>query len=546
MAEEDIGLDPETIQGLLGKGQLDKDFLDSYYQDLQTQDNEEQASDVLDQATTSAANEILRDPQARAIANIVSKKVAEAASGPSPQTLPAPEEVSFEGQLPVATAGSPTPTPIPRESLITANNPAVAQAVEASEVGDQIGVNAALEQAVQMKRAGLAAEAGAIQREALASNQALSAADKALSSKAEELALKRSQYENVRDEQLQKQIDVVNQYNTLDLNPDRFWASRSTGQKVLIGLGMALSGFAGSDKAMNVIQNAIDDDIKLQKDQASLKGQGIAYRSNLIGQMQDVVKDESDAERLARAAIFDHLKLKLEALANTSKSQTASARAQQLGAELTMKSQSLKEQVAGNTDNQIASMQDAVAEATGKIPTIRTDRDYAAAVLDKGWVPGVGVANNEVTARKQAAALPRIQALIKKLNQLEGIVDTSRPANRTTGEGVGVEVFPTIAAKKAMTIRGAILGDIKELEELGALDKGVDAFGAKLLPEDPTGGIFTGIGNVVMGNRTLAQIQQYRDVVMQSYAGRLRSNFKRLTPEYANIVMENKLRKNES
>lgn len=77
-----------------------------------------------------------------------------------------------------------------------------------------------------------------------------------------------------REEELfQRQQDFdasVKALSQASVDPNRFWASRSTGQKVAGMIGMALGGFiqgarGGNNPAMDAIDQAIDRDIKAQE-----------------------------------------------------------------------------------------------------------------------------------------------------------------------------------------------------------------------------------------------------------------------------------------
>lgn len=72
-----------------------------------------------------------------------------------------------------------------------------------------------------------------------------------------------------RAQRIQQEITKENE-RLQSIDPNRFWKSRSTGQKILAGLAMALGGVGAGltgqqNQAANIIMNAINQDIEAQK-----------------------------------------------------------------------------------------------------------------------------------------------------------------------------------------------------------------------------------------------------------------------------------------
>ena len=76
----------------------------------------------------------------------------------------------------------------------------------------------------------------------------------------------------------------------MQIDPDRWWNSRSTGQKLSAGIAALLSGFGG--QAMSMMQNAIDRDISAQRENWKNKresAQGIYALGKEMGLEEDAI-----------------------------------------------------------------------------------------------------------------------------------------------------------------------------------------------------------------------------------------------------------------
>lgn len=97
---------------------------------------------------------------------------------------------------------------------------------------------------------------GAIQDQSVLDQQQALARQQAMQAQALEMATQRS-------DQIRSRI---NEQSTKEVDPNHYWNSKSTGSKVLAGIGVFLSGAeAGRNTAMDQINKAIDRDIDAQK-----------------------------------------------------------------------------------------------------------------------------------------------------------------------------------------------------------------------------------------------------------------------------------------
>lgn len=130
-------------------------------------------------------------------------------------------------------------------------------------------------------------------------------------------------YERERQQQMQTLQNLVSKLSAPDeqINANRWWDSRSTGQKVAASIGMALGAFGGgTNKAADIINHEIDQDIALQKDALDRKdrklGAAVTAQSNMLGLMRDNFKDDILANSAAKAALLEQVKSKVDYLAS--------------------------------------------------------------------------------------------------------------------------------------------------------------------------------------------------------------------------------------
>lgn len=122
------------------------------------------------------------------------------------------------------------------------------------------------------------------------------------------------------DERRQKVDDsIANATKTAAIDPHRFWGTRSTEQKIAIGIGMFLGAFGairnGENGAVDVVHDAINRDIEAQKATAANAKGVVQEQQSMYGRLLDQTKDRHLAENMTRAALLDKTKLMIEATA---------------------------------------------------------------------------------------------------------------------------------------------------------------------------------------------------------------------------------------
>lgn len=267
------------------------------------------------------------------------------------------------------------------------------------------------------------------------------------------------------------------------VDPSRWWASRTTPQKVMGVLGLALGGFAsglkgGPNVALQMIQHAIDTDVEAQKTNVAntLAGrqQNLAAQSGLYKTMLERFGDDRQAEAATRTASWQLAGNQLEALMAKTKAPLAQAQGQALMAGLQQKqaeqAQSFHQQ---NVLNSFKGREVAVQEGElgvkqaevgvkqanrgdltaeqlqkqaqdyGKDFTDASQMDKSLAVLMKaagagGDIPGVGAFDSNVPAALNSQKDDQVQQAVKQtlsslIKQRSGSVASDEEVKRLAG-----------------------------------------------------------------------------------------------------------------
>jgi hypothetical protein len=104
------------------------------------------------------------------------------------------------------------------------------------------------------------------------------------------------------------------------IDPERYWKSRTTGQKIMAALGVFFGGGAkGGNPGLAYLQKAIQDDIDAQKEDISNERQGkrdaLSGQQTFLGMARQRFSDSASAENAAYAAGIESVQAKISALA---------------------------------------------------------------------------------------------------------------------------------------------------------------------------------------------------------------------------------------
>lgn len=196
-----------------------------------------------------------------------------------------------------------------------------------------------------------------------------------------------------RSKMLDNEMGRLNQSVTdlqaMSVDPKRYWADKSTGDKVMAGIGLLLGAFgSGGNKAVAVIDKAIDQDIAAQKADIAKASDVVSARRGIYQDMRSRFKDDQMATEATRIAYLDNALLKTKAI----------------GAKYTAP------ELKAKTDLLVGELEQKKAEATASfqqqmlktLPGLLDPNNPNAMNEDqrKRFVPGMGVALTEDDAKQ--------------------------------------------------------------------------------------------------------------------------------------------------
>lgn len=301
-------------------------------------------------------------------------------------------------------------------------------------------------------------------------------------------------------QQEQKAQQALDEFSKAKIDPNRFWDSKSTGEKIVAGIAIALGalgqglskGTIQSNGALDIINGAINRDIEAQKMAILGKKETADGAKGILAQMRERFDDERVAESMARVISLDQAKLKLDEIASKSKSAEVAANKDLLLAQIEeerqknaielskaindgIKVRTEAQKVANESPVNRRQMMEAVVKGvktedgkTQKLdPEMLTEKDR------ERYVPGLGIATTADDAKK----LKEAQIAYKKFDNLLGEMIQSRQAS-------GAELYGAEKEKQKARATEALLS-IKDMENLGALDAGAVKVGGRIIPENP-------------------------------------------------------------
>lgn len=104
----------------------------------------------------------------------------------------------------------------------------------------------------------------------------------------------------------------IAEFSSKEVDTDRFYKNRSTGQKIAAAIGIALGGLGrGPNQALQVINDAVDRDIAEQRAEIGQKREGAMLARTAYQDFLQGAKDEKLATINMKMAAFENAKLKL-------------------------------------------------------------------------------------------------------------------------------------------------------------------------------------------------------------------------------------------
>jgi hypothetical protein len=553
-------LDYGIASQLSEMGQLSKEFMDNVYKDVSLEADKEKEERAKQSVADGIVQSIVSDPTAADVAARVATALPtpETAVTPVPTSQNTPININLNGGTPQPAAvitpeavpmptGTPSPAAIQNEIQAKVIEDAAIQAQgqqaatrdrnlinaadlenkaaagRAAEDGNFAAVKEAEATGYDLQKRGILAEAAAVSKYSKQAADFYGSQYEAMGQKAEEVAKQQAEYKQKLDERIAVQLQAVDNYSKLSIDPNRIYANQTTSDKVVGAIAIALGSFGkNGNTAIAAMDKAVKDDIELQKSQIELEGKKLNQNQNLISSMISVGADVREAEKMAEASMYRRIGLKTEEIASNMKSETARASAQQLLGQLKVK----EEAAMGEAVNLAGlSITDKTAADRG-IDLSKLPKEYR-----KNVVPGLGIAANPKAASDMIAgkqAYERGLAIVQEIGQL--------------AEQYGVEAADTQVRVKAASLRKQLGGIIKSMETLGALDAGVERYVDGILATDPLGGsssiplVDRGM-NMIRTNPVITQSKEAEEYFKRSYGSALRSKMIYITPQAKDSIM---------
>jgi hypothetical protein len=278
----------------------------------------------------------------------------------------------------------------------------------------------------------------------------------------------------------QQAVDEMSRVDT-SVDPGRFWASRTTGDKVIGIMGLVLgalgAGPDGVNRAAVMLNDAVNRDLEAQKSEHELRlkkgGAKLNASQNFYAMAREMAGDEVAASDLAHAAALQAVVAKGKALMAQTKDAEAKARLAAL----------------------VASIEQGAAQRAGAAWEKAADR-----ALEREKIAAASHGGRDATATKDlrnaVAANKGVEDLVGDLKAL--ISDTNFITEKAGTRSAAMESAAAL-----------LLTKIKEQEKLGALDKGTTELAEKLIG-DPTATFTTDASKIAKLDTLLKQSR--RDV----------------------------------
>jgi hypothetical protein len=544
-----IPLTPEVAQKAFEAGLLDKEFMDKVYTDLSTEEAVD-ASQALDVVSNDIAAKIKQTPEASALAQAVADKLT-----PQPTPSPAPRAQVVAPTPAARVQATPTALPMPTGTVAPTQSvgqaPVVVEQMPAEVVptkedysivadihnqnasqsaaqGNASGVLSEAEKAINTIKQGYIQEAAAVSGTAANIQSAYADAVGKMEAQAKDFSVRNAELMKGYDASLAKQQEAIDQFSGEKLDPNRWWGSRSLGEKVLSTISVALSAATGtgaSNKALDIITRAIDRDIQIQKDQIAIKKESLDSRDSFLSKISSRVNSEAQAENLTRAYMLDQVKSRVEMASVQGEAAKAQAQLLQNLGDLQLKAIKAAQEFA------VADVNAGISAADGGVDLPVLDENANYLELNKKYkgqaVPNVGIARTKEAAGKAAMKVASYKAVKSDLDKLEALIGK-----------YGVETLPSSARVQAKTMAKNIFLKIKSAEGFGALDKGSVEFGQGMITDDPLGsrgldvfGIGSRVGNMVAGeNPSLTQVKEMKRIFSSQFKNNLAVDLLAVSP----------------
>lgn len=427
--------------------------------------------------------------------------------------------------------GKPQAEAVPTEAIESFQVPTEAYTyAEKGDVGSSLG---ALQEGIALQKSGILSSAAASSQGYMEQAGVTSKAVSDMVNASKQSAIKMEEWDKKIQEQMDKQTQAVEALKNVRIDGDNFWANKSTQDKLMMGIGMALSAYGGRESvqsSIKIIDDAINRDIVVQKANADLASNDVSQRSNLISQLRGSLGDARQAEELARAGAYQQAQLATQAISAKTNSKVASANAQTLLGELKLKEAEALSAARESIPNQIARTMQASINSSGPIPL---EQAIEQRLISKGdqVVPAYGVAADGQSTKEISEGIRAYESSMRKVQKLEELT-----------KKYGGEVLNTAVAAEMKSLAAGLLSDTRTTEKWGAFDAGVTLLGKDLFGDPTAPGAFRWAQRVrdEGSDPALASLRSFKTNLAAAQAKNLELSFKFGAPKLYQSIKQAK------
>jgi hypothetical protein len=360
---------------------------------------------------------------------------------------------------PAGDGAEPPTTPISLPSHQPAAAPAPTPAAP-----DPSAPPAGLAAGERLQEQGVQQKAGTAQAEGAASTQVLGD----LAQRREQLAAESQKY--LVDRQAGADA-LFNDIQTSKVDPDRWWSTRSTGQRIGAVVGLILGGIGaglsrGPNYAMQAIDKAVDRDIEAQKIE-------LGKKENLLGRYMQQTHDGTAARQMAKADAYDVAAAQLQKVSAQYSGQKAAADATITVGQLRQQAAVMRQQATERAlqiaqgkiglqqqQYQVQALQEVLKGVSGnggfdsrvlELPAFKDYRERAVHLPDGS----VAFASDKEEAHKVKDSMASVSRLRSKVQRMREMLESGSPVTTDRGQ--------------AKAVRADLLAEIGHLHDLNRL-----------------------------------------------------------------------------
>lgn len=299
--------------------------------------------------------------------------------------------------------------------------------------------------------------------------------------------------------------DEVTRVSKLSIDPNRFWNSKDTPEKIIAHIGLFLGAFGGAagrgNHAAEMIEKAITRDVEEQTRDIAHQGDMVTKRRGLLSDMRESLRDTMAAKDAVIAAYLQNAQLKVAEISNRYDEPGLQAKAAQLIGEIEVK----KQEALGKAKKELSKL---MPVDPNVIPQDAEDR--------KRFVPGYGLALTEKDAQDAKEIVSDFDSIRQNIAELQQMANSplSSVSNKDR-ERAGI-----ITSYLTALLRKPVIGSALSTHELDLLNSMI---------KDPTK-VFSLSSSNKIGLKTLLERLQATKETQLKYKGLKSPNKVRFTP----------------